>query len=609
MEKESSINNYLSNLSIGRKIGLGFGILIFLTMINIIVTFYTINDSKKISDSIVETYAPSVERLDDLNLMLVRSKMLITNWVFMQKSPDDPDKVRLRKLMADEYPVLKKDLLELSKKWESYEQLKIDTIFKDFDTLFTYYDEIMLQLNSIESYDDPGLMFLNRIRVEEEDVYLRTKKIGIDLDEMVSSQQSKTQVESQNMINSFDLLLFIVISSGLIFTLGGTAIAAFTIRSIVKPINQFKEALLSMAKGIMPNQTIKGREDEIGEMSNALDLLIDALNRTRKFAEEVGSGNFDYYYEPLSAEDKMGYALLRMRDDLAENERFLEQKVKERTEEVVRQKEEIEEKNTRMAVLYEAITDSIKYAKRIQNSILPPASQINKHLPDSFILYKPKDIVSGDFYWFDYRAGNAYIAAVDCTGHGVPGALMSVVGYNVLNTAMHVVPAKEKAVSPIIDHLNKGVSLALRQGEEGQNSKDGMDVAICKISVKEQKLEYTGAYNPLYIIRNGSKEVEEIKADKFPIGYYAEDKDRKYSNHTVEFQSGDTFYIFSDGYADQFGGPRGKKFMYRRFRELLLSMQDKPLSEHKEILDQSIEDWKGELEQLDDILVIGFRIP
>lgn len=305
----------------------------------------------------------------------------------------------------------------------------------------------------------------------------------------------------------------------------------------------------------------------------------------------------------------------------------LEQKVQERTMEIQQQKEEIasqrdaiedqrnmladkndslEEAYTEIQAQKKHITDSIVYAKRIQNAILPPAQLINKIVPDNFILYKPKDIVSGDFYWVEKIDGKSVIAAVDCTGHGVPGAFMSIIGSNQLDYAVHT--KKAKKAGDILDWLNEGVGNSLRQEVGRTNIKDGMDIALCVIDYKKMILEYSGAYNPLYLVRDG--ELIKYKADKFAIGSHMENPDRKYTNHVIELKKNDTLYIFSDGFADQFGGEKGRKYMYKRFREYLLNIVEQPLSKQKELLDQENETWKkiGGEDQVDDIIVIGIKI-
>ena len=247
------------------------------------------------------------------------------------------------------------------------------------------------------------------------------------LNELITQKELNAEETTQQMFKSFSFLDNFVKLLGIGLFIGGILIAIFTTRSITKPIQQLKKMLLSMGLGILPKERINYRTDEIGEMGIALNSLVESMESTTEFAKQTGKGNFEAYYKPLSKDDSLGHALLKMRDGLSENERVLEQKVVERTEEVVKQKEEIELKTKELEILFKQVTDSIHYAKRIQEAILPPNNLVKQILPESFVLYKPKDIVSGDFYWIDKKNNWCYFAAVDCTGHGVPGAFMSIV--------------------------------------------------------------------------------------------------------------------------------------------------------------------------------------
>ncbi len=310
------------------------------------------------------------------------------------------------------------------------------------------------------------------------------------------------------------------------------------------------------------------------------------------------------------------YSFMKYRErQLIRKNRELEIKVQERTVEIRRQKTVIEEKNKNLEAanveisnqkdVIEArnrdITDSIRYAKRIQNALLPSFEVLKDAFTDSFILFKPRDIVSGDFYWAKKKNGEVIVVAADCTGHGVPGAFMSMLGISFLNEIVD----KNNVTEPgrILDMLRESVVSSLKQRQAESETRDGMDMALSKISYKKNMLWFAGAYNPLWLVRNG--ELTEQRADRMPIAIY--DNMHAFTTHDIALRKGDSLYMFSDGYADQFGGPEGKKFKSRHFQELLLSMQDKPMDEQKEILNASIEEWRGDYEQVDDIVVVGIK--
>jgi phosphoserine phosphatase RsbU/P len=275
----------------------------------------------------------------------------------------------------------------------------------------------------------------------------------------------------------------------------------------------------------------------------------------------------------------------------------LEEKVKERTLKIEKQKEEIEDQKKH-------IMDSIYYARRIQNAILPSFSMIDSHLKNYFILYLPKDIVSGDFYWVHEIEGLLMVAAVDCTGHGVPGAFMSIVGFNQLNYAVTV--KKARTAGEILDELNRGVIATLNENMKDGSIKDGMDLALCVFDLDTKKVEFAGANNPLCLIRDNK--ITTYKGDRFPIGAFEGSHPQLFANKEIDLMENDCLYLFSDGYADQFGGADNKKFMYRRFEELLMEIHNKPMEMQKEILKTRLQEWKGMNDQVDDVLVIGIRI-
>ncbi len=260
------------------------------------------------------------------------------------------------------------------------------------------------------------------------------------------------------------------------------------------------------------------------------------------------------------------------------------------------QKALVEEKN-------KDITDSINYAKRIQQAKLPKREDILLALPQSFVFFKPKDIVSGDFYFCHKTNADVFIAACDCTGHGVPGAFMSMIGSDKLEEAV----LQSSDVSEILRRLNLGIKTALRQTDNKESTRDGMDIAFCAVDTEKGIVRYAGANRPIWIIRKGQKTIEETKATKKAIGGFTEDE-QHFDSHELNLLPGDTFYIFTDGYADLFGGEDNKKITTRRFKEQLIGIQEKTMSEQETLLDEFAENWKGKTEQVDDILVIGIRL-
>jgi len=325
------------------------------------------------------------------------------------------------------------------------------------------------------------------------------------------------------------------------------------------------------------------------------------------------------------------YAFIKFKErKLQKDKKVLEKKVKERTAEIVRQKNKIQEKNEELTQQKEeivaqrdeienqrdqiveqkeAITKSIEYASQIQSALLPPDGLIKYIFTKYFILFKPRDIVSGDFYWIGLKNNKIIFAVADCTGHGVPGALMSILGGVMLNEVVNKIEVLQ--ANEILNELKEKVIKSLRLSGKESEIKVGIDIALCILDTKNKELQFSGANNPLYLIRDS--EVNEIIPDWMPVGIGFE-AGKSFTNHIIKIQKGDTIYLFSDGYADQFGGPMGKKFKYNQFKQLLLDIQDKIMPHQKKILKQTIEDWMNNTDkygnsykQVDDILVMGLR--
>jgi PAS domain S-box-containing protein len=257
---------------------------------------------------------------------------------------------------------------------------------------------------------------------------------------------------------------------------------------------------------------------------------------------------------------------------------------------------------------HKEILESIRYAKIIQKAIFPTKEQLDAILTESFVLLKPKDIVSGDFYWIKEHHNKIFIAACDCTGHGVPGAFISIIGNNLLSKCItdyeHTNPAE------ILNQLNSEFQNANKK-INGRNDeiKDGMDIALCVIDKSKMKMEYSGAYNPIYQVKNGT--LTKLATDKIPIHLFSSNTDQKFTNYQINIEPGDSYYLFSDGYADQFGGQDRKKFNYKNFQDLILSIQDLTMADQRKVFNETIEEWKltSDEEQTDDILILGFKVP
>ncbi len=258
----------------------------------------------------------------------------------------------------------------------------------------------------------------------------------------------------------------------------------------------------------------------------------------------------------------------------------------------------------KLEIAHKDIKDSINYATKIQNAMLPDEALLKESYPESFILFKPKDTLSGDFYWFKKEQDVFYIAAADCTGHGIPGALMSMIGMEKLNSAI----LNTAEPSDILNQLNKNIEIALCLSTQHEHSQDGMDIGLCSIDKNTNHLKFAGANRPVWIIRKGQKQVEEIKGTKKAIGGSTNITVPYFEKHDIDLNKGDCFYLFSDGYVDQFGGKEGKKIMTKKFKEILLDIQNETMTEQKQHLNEFIENWKKATEQVDDVLVIGVRV-
>lgn len=590
-------------MTIGRRIGLGFGLFIFFALVVVLLTGRAIGDSRSINSQITIVYGPSVDALVRLRNLVVNARTLVKHWALVESIPDAPEKTALVTLTDRDLPGIIDRIDTLQAFWDKDEVAAMSKAFMDMSALFALHDSVKKMLPTFESYKDPVAYFKARDLAEEGGTLDRqTDKVLSDLDVLLEAQNRKIGLLRADMIRNLNTLRFFVLYLGSALVLIGVAMAFLVIRRIVRPVRRLRAILLQLGKGVFPRTRIVSGNDEIGDMSRALNGLVDGLKRTTDFSHALAAGNFNAEYQPLSNEDVLGHALLMMRRELGERERILEERVRERTEEMVRQKEEVERQSKRVVELYKNVTDSIRYAKRLQESILPLDERVEELMPGSFVLYRPKDIVSGDFYWVESVNGKSVFAAVDCTGHGVPGAFMSLVGHNGLNRV--VKEGGRTKPGEVLDLLNRIAFEALHKDRD-QYVRDGMDMALCVYDPRTLVLEFAGANCPLYLVRNG--QVLQFPANKTAIGGFSA-PGRSFKDCTIQLEAGDAVYIFSDGYADQFGGPRGKKFLYRQFRELLVRISAETPARKKTLLNEAFNDWKGTLEQVDDILVMGMQV-
>ena len=397
-------------------------------------------------------------------------------------------------------------------------------------------------------------------------------------------------------VNAVDSIVMLVgIGSGIFVSLIFLLLfIKWTSQDITRPLKELLANIKNTRGGEMEQYTIVRTNDEIGELAEGYNEM------TKKIHDYV--------------------------ENISKMNRDLEKTVQERTNEVVEQKEEIEAQKEEIEAQLDLATsqrdtiirqkdqilDSIRYAERIQSAILPPIEHLSETLTDHFILFKPRDIVSGDYYWTTRQGDKIMIAVADCTGHGVPGAFLSMLGISSMNEIVN--RNKSLKANQILEQLRDFVINSLHQTGSRGETQDGIEIALCVIDTRNRVLEYAGANRPLYIIRRNKKktsaaghEIMHIRGDRMPIGIY-DQKHTPFSNYVISLELGDSIYLFSDGYVDQLGGPSRKTFRSKQFRQLLLASQDHSMEGQKQILEEKLELWRGKVEQIDDILVIGIKV-
>lgn len=588
MGRKSSQYNFIGF----RNILIGFIVVISIALFTAIYTTVSIQKNKNNITRITKDINPYVEALNDLHLLVNRSRMLITNWVYLKSN--EVDKASLTELQEKQYPRLKGKIAIYAQHITNQEEVdRLTEVFYDFEVLIQAQQTIQDMLVSPDDYE----ISIKKSGGEElidTEIIPKTKALADKLTNIIAEKREENAKLRDEMLSSFSSLVVTVIISGFGLFLLVILAAVYISRTITVPVIRMKDILLRLGRGELPKERIPETKDVIGEMASAANSLVFSFSETANFANEIGKGNFESVFVPLSDEDILGNSLINMRDSLKTYSEDLEKQVTERTKEVV-------EKTEKLKVAYDEIRDSINYAKRIQDAIAPSKELIHSSFRDSFILFRPKDIISGDFFWFAKENNEVVIAAIDCTGHGVPGALMTVIGNSLLNQIVTVSNINDPG--EILKRLDEKVLETLHhQGAADTN--DGMDVSICSYNASKNELKFAGAKRSIYLIREGK--CQEIEGDKFPIGSFQYNFKKVYKTHTINLKKEDSVYLFTDGYQDQFGA-NGKKFMKKRFREMLIGIQEDSMKEQKIRLEKEIDAWRGNAEQTDDILVIGMR--
>jgi serine phosphatase RsbU (regulator of sigma subunit)/HAMP domain-containing protein len=591
----------MNKLNISSRLMIGFGVFILCLAAMVFITFNTLKKSEEVNAQLNNVQYPAVIELGNFQEMLLESKELAKQWAFVQRSAEHPEHRRFIVLCDMDFPKASTRLIELSEHWSSDEKALLDTLLFHYNRLSFMYRDIRDLLKRFEDYADPAKSIL------AEDYFLEgsgiprlQQQINLCLDRLKQHFNEEISQETEAMNQRSAQLKFLLISIGAFILISGWIIAWLTTRSIVRPLRAIMERLKSLSFGIYDHTPIHQGKDEIGEMGIAVTRLIENFDRTKNFAQAIGNGETTSPYQPLSDQDEMGFALVQMQQDLQSYREEMEQKVSVQTEELRNQKEEADSQKDKIINLYADLRSSIDYAQRLQQSILPKDTGITDLFIDSFIYYVPKDIVSGDFYWFQQNGSKKLFAVADCTGHGVPGAFMSLISYNALNhvTKVFTQPAQ------ILNQINR-IAVKSFSASKDENIRDGMDVSFCSYDTKTGVLEFAGAQQRAYVVRN--KEVFELIGDKFSIGF-SEIQNRVFETRRFNCEKGDMVYLLSDGYVDQFGGAENKKFMRFRFKQMLQEIHTLHPKVQREHMHLTFENWKGNLEQLDDVLVMGIRI-
>lgn len=583
------------------RLSLGFGIFILVLMIALFFVQTTLSKAEKINHQMNNVHLPALTLNRNLLLSIDQSFDLAKQWAYVQRNEDHIDRRTFIALCDSIIPNQISAIQKLHHLWSEKQKEEWALVIGHWKLLNEKYTKLRETLCCFDSYNDPmNIMLSEDLFLQGTEIPFEVERTQLILKDLLYQFKEAISHERESMNQSFDDLYYLLSLFGVIIILMGITIAYFTSQSITSRVRKIRRSLKKLSFGIYSQEELPKFNDEIGDMSIAMEKLKQNFERTKNFATQIGRGNLEASFEPLSNDDEMGKALLQMKDDLTFYRHRMEEKVAEQTQEITLQKNTAEEQKEQIQSLYADLKSSISYAKRLQDSILPDTASIQKIFPEHFILYLPKDVVSGDFYWFQQQGSKKLFAAADCTGHGVPGAFMSLIAHNALN---HVTKVYTKP-GQILNQVNRIAAAAFNTNNENQ-IKDGMDIALCSVDYDNMVLEFSGAQNDAVIIRDG--QLIEIKGDKKSIGNDA-NTHNVFTTQSQTIEKNDMVFVFSDGYADQFGGAMQKKFMRKSLKELLTSIATEGHLQQREMLLNVFNQWKGDHEQTDDILVIGIRI-
>jgi len=599
------------------KILISFFIIITAVILLTLLISHQINKARKTTEIVIEGITPFIDNLHRLKSLVVESRVLIGEWVYNPSPAYAPEKEKLRSIVNRDYPILKEEIAQNIEKLKSYSEIKYDTMIMEaistlgntlisIDSMFQNYKEIWRNLPDMEAYEDIFKKSMSEELITSGGAIAeRYKKIvNFDLEVIIKiiRQNSKRKIEevSAQFSNTINIVFYALFSLVVI----SAFIAVALTFHIARPLNRITANILKLSKGVVPDvKFYTTRKDEIGELIKATSVMINSIRNQTRFANELAKGNFEVEYHPLSEEDELGYSLIKMRDALWASERYLTEKVKERTKELEEEKRKVEN-------LYARLLESLNYARRIQLSLIPLPHELSEIIPGKItMLYLPKDVVSGDFYWMKKIGDEIYFALMDCTGHGVPGAFMTVVGINAIERTV----AQLKSMG----HIHTGEALRLinfiftgmlhQPGERAEMIRDGMEGVFMSINPQKRKIYYSSARGLAVIVKKNGEAIQ-LPKDIYGIGPDEDPNKIFFNQHEIEYEPGDILWCFSDGYMDQLGGPKNLRFGKKNFISLLCDLAKVENSRRHEILFKTLKNWQGHTFQVDDILVMGFEL-